>query len=117
MALIEMDFTVPVGGGRYNWCESNEKITFAYQLSVVKSSFTNGDSVSFPQNGMVIFNVENYSYYRVGSGIGASVYGINKDEWVYIGAPAESNVDISVYDYIMINRGGNPTNNMTMIFS
>lgn len=99
------------GGGGYNWCDKDHCV-----YNGVVTAWTNGQSLTYTQNGIVIFNCKDYSTYSAPSTIGVFIWGINDTEFVYLGDISTNPQSCANYDYLLVNRAG-ANNNMSITFA
>lgn len=90
------------GGKGMDWCDTDECIVIDTAKNV--NSFTNGSTVSFGSNALVIFNCKPYSQCYNSSTVGGRVLGVKADSFDYLGGAGTTNV--SDYDYMIFNRAG-----------
>ena len=99
-------------GGAELLCDKDK-----YVSGATVNSFTNGQSVTFPKNVIVMFNCMDYDYVRESSSVGMEIYGIAKGKCASIGGASTSNKNVSDYDYLLYMRGGSPTTSLNITFS
>ena len=99
-------------GGAEPLCDKDK-----YVAGSTVNSFTNGQTVTFPQNVVVMFNCMDYDYVHESSSVGMAIYGIAKGKCASVGSASTSNKNVSDYDYLLYMRGGNPTTSLKITFS
>ena len=111
MSIIKVDYG-NVGGGEEPLCDKDE-----YVVGTTVNSFTNGQSVQFPSNLLVMFNCMDYTGVHENTAVSMSTFGIGKGRVVSLGSTSTTNKNVTDYDYIIYNRGGNPTTTLNITFS
>ena len=111
MSIVKVDYG-EMEGGVEMLCGKDEYISGS-----TTNSFTNGQSITFPKDVVVMFNCMDYDYVHESSSVGMSIYGIAKEKCAYIGSASTANKNVSDYDYLLYMRGGNPTTTLAITFS
>ncbi len=110
-----MNITMVCGGnegGGDLLCDKDKYIS-----GTTVNSFTNGQSVTFPKDVVVMFNCMDYDYVHESSSVGMAIYGIAKENCTYTGSASTANKNVSDYDYLLYMCGGSPTTSLNITFS
>lgn len=101
------------GGGAEPLCDKDK-----YVVGSTVNSFTNGQSVQFPSSSLVMFNCIDYTSVHENTAVGMSIIGVGKGKVAIIGSQSSTtNKNVTDYDYLIYNRGGNPTTSLNITFS
>ena len=88
-----------------------------YLVNDTTNSFTNGQTVGFNSNTMIVFNCQPYDYVVESKAVSMSVYGMKDGAIKSIGSAGTSPKSVTDYDFLLYMRGGSPATSFGVTFS